>query len=904
MFLERHALRLTLREPSRSLAVGIGLALAAALTTSVLLFGTASGATVTRRALGDIKVDAQALVSPGTDPSSAAQAISGDPAVASAQPFDLVHFDTAALNKPNAATQTSVGVLVGIDPTYTQQTGLFSVSQGAQLPGQVTVSRDLATNLGAIPGDAITFSLPGGASIDLTVAGIVDITGADLILGPTDAAHRAAGANPPSNVAVMDRASLDQEVLPKIPSGATATDVAGAPASGAAAPISTATPAVERQVHLQYDLAQVPGDPVAAQQWLDTVRRRIERAGAGAYTVVDDAMAGLEPIAGDLLWGQVLFLFLALPGIALAMVVSRLAADATADSTRRHVALLRARGATRRQLARVQLEVSVGIAIVASLIGGALGVAVAFARFGDELSNVDPLGSVIRAIGLSTLLVIVLSAVATGLELRQQMREQVALGRQQLLRPRAPLWQRLYLDVVALIVAAVVFVATGGTGLKPIFTTEGNPTVTLALSSFAAPFLMWVGSTLLLLRIVLWWLSRNSTSSLGLEHVGAPGVIASGTLRSRAASATRAIVVLSLAVSLATSVLVFDATYRQQQAVDAGLTLGADLKITPTGVATTSAADQVAGPETAAATPFVDRVVYVGAEAQDLLAIDPKTLPQVSPLADSFFLDVDAAAAMEALRSQPDAILVSSETATDYSIVPGDQVKIRVPDSNGNLVPVIFHMAGVALEFPTAPADAFLVANQSYVASQTGNDRISYVLARANGDPASAAGSLAGRLGADWSVESLNTVTARLANGITSVDLASLVEVELAFTVLIAAIGTALFLLAEIAERRRELATLEAIGAEPAQLRQALGVEAAFIGGVGAATGILVGALLGFALLQILAGVFDPPAQLPVIPIVQIGAMLLIVATALVCAMAIAARALSRVEIVAALRER
>jgi hypothetical protein len=54
-------------------------------------------------------------------------------------------------------------------------------------------------------------------------------------------------------------------------------------------------------------------------------------------------------------------------------------------------------------------------------------------------------------------------------------------------------------------------------------------------------------------------------------------------------------------------------------------------------------------------------------------------------------------------------------------------------DANGNLMTVTFHMAGVALEFPTAPKDAFLVANQAFVAQQTGNDNISYVLAQAPG---------------------------------------------------------------------------------------------------------------------------------------------------------------------------
>ena len=67
-------------------------------------------------------------------------------------------------------------------------------------------------------------------------------------------------------------------------------------------------------------------------------------------TWVDDASASLEPLAADLAWGQILFIFLALPGIVLALALSRLAADATADATRRHAALLRARGATQRQL--------------------------------------------------------------------------------------------------------------------------------------------------------------------------------------------------------------------------------------------------------------------------------------------------------------------------------------------------------------------------------------------------------------------------------------------------------------------------------------------------------------------------------------------------------------------------
>ena len=259
---------------------------------------------------------------------------------------------------------------------------------------------------------------------------------------------------------------------------------------------------------------------------------------------------------------------------------------------------------------------------------------------------------------------------------------------------------------------------------------------------------------------------------------------------------------------------------------------------------------------------------------------------------------------MDALRARPDAILVSAETATDYSIVPGDRIRIRVPDANGNLKTVDFTMAGIALEFPTAPKDAFLVANQSYVAAQTGNDRVSFVLARADGDVAAASSSLARRLGAGWQVTDLRTTTARLANSITSVDLSGLVLLDVAFAVLIAAVGVALFLLAGLAERRREFATLVAIGAEPGQVRASMIGETLFVGVAGIATGLLTGTVVGVALLQILAGVFDPPADLPAIPLALIGAMTGVVVVALGAALVAADRGLSRLSVVAALRER
>src|ERR1700675_255636 len=149
MILVRHAIRLVVREPRRTLAALVGVAIASALITSVLLFGTAAGTTITRRALANLPVDAQVELAPSADPAAVAVLVGADPAVRTVLPFDLAQFDGAASNKAGTATQTSSGVLVGLDPSYAAATGLFKLSSGSLDPGAVAISRDLASNLGA-----------------------------------------------------------------------------------------------------------------------------------------------------------------------------------------------------------------------------------------------------------------------------------------------------------------------------------------------------------------------------------------------------------------------------------------------------------------------------------------------------------------------------------------------------------------------------------------------------------------------------------------------------------------------------------------------------------------------------------------------------------------------------------
>ena len=50
-------------------------------------------------------------------------------------------------------------------------------------------------------------------------------------------------------------------------------------------------------------------------------------------------------------------------------------------------------------------------------------------------------------------------------------------------------------------------------------------------------------------------------------------------------------------------------------------------------------------------------------------------------MSDAFFADGNARATLAALAAQPDAVLVSEETVTDYQLQPGDLINLRLQDA-------------------------------------------------------------------------------------------------------------------------------------------------------------------------------------------------------------------------------
>jgi putative ABC transport system permease protein len=82
----------------------------------------------------------------------------------------------------------------------------------------------------------------------------------------------------------------------------------------------------------------------------------------------------------------------------------------------------------------------------------------------------------------------------------------------------------------------------------------------------------------------------------------------------------------------------------------------------------------------------------------------------------------------------------------------------------------------------------------------------------------------------------------------------------------LAAASGGLVLALGLAERRRSLAIMRAIGARRRHLRAAVAGETALVGALGALGGIVLGAYLTRMLVKTLTGVFDPPPSAITVP--------------------------------------
>ena len=274
----------------------------------------------------------------------------------------------------------------------------------------------------------------------------------------------------------------------------------------------------------------------------------------------------------------------------------------------------------------------------------------------------------------------------------------------------------------------------------------------------------------------------------------------------------------------------------------------------------------------------------------------PATITTATALQVTYFSGGTATGLMNTLAAQPDSILVSAETVTDYQLQVGDPINLRLVDGRTNqLTTVPFHYVGVVSEFPTAPKDSFFVANAAYITAQTGNDAAGAFLVDTGGQNTTAvAQQLRTLLGPTATVTDITTTRQTIGSSLTAVDLDGLTRVELGFALALGAAATGLTLWLGLTERRRTFAIATALGANQRQLGAFVWAEATITTGAGLVTGTVAAWALSNMLVKVLHGVFDPPPSAIAVPWGYLGIVVAVTVLALAVVTAAATRTATR----------
>ena len=592
------------RRSGRLIGQAAGVGLTVLLLASLGTFFASSRAKMTAQAFSAVPVDWQVQVSLGTPPTQALKTVASTPGVIAALrvPYAVT---TGFTLKSNGTVQTTgSGKVLGLPSEYaTTFPGEIRYLVGSH--SGVLLAQQTAANLGATVGSTISIGRPGLPAATLVVDGVVDLPKADSMFQSIGLAPGAGATAPPDNVALLP-VDLWHRLFDRSASGV-----------------------ITNQIHVALSGA-LPADPGAAfAAVIVGSAKNLEAGLAGGGLVGDNLAAQLDAARSDAIYAQLLFLFLGLPGVILAGLLTAVIASSGRGRRRREQALLRIRGASPRQIVRlatIEAALTGAIGAALGLAGAALTGKIAFGqtRFGGTT------GQALAWAGASVVAGLALSFATVVIPARRDTRELTVRAAQTLVgTPRKPAWHRLYLDVICLVLGALIYWQAVKGGYQVILAPEGVPTISVSYFTLLAPLFFWVGAALLTWRLGSLVLARGQralvTATRPMAHQ-LSGVVAASMSRQRQALA-RGLVLMALTASFALSVGIFNTTYAAQSRVDAQLTNGADVAVT-----TAAAAGLPAGitravlalPGVAAAQPMQHRFAYVGNDLQDLYGIDPR----------------------------------------------------------------------------------------------------------------------------------------------------------------------------------------------------------------------------------------------------------------------------------------
>ena len=790
------------------------------------------------------------------------------PGVAAADGLSFVDLPPGSLHAGGATVPDRVRVFA-FDPRYQAHYPSIRVAAGSFAPGAALLSAEASRALAARPGATVTLSVPGDPDpLGLTVSGVADLAQAKPLFSSRKSRKLEDFLYVP-NAVIVSPATFEQRFIPAFQA-----------ASAVQGTVVRTLPVSE--VDVLVDRSRLSSDPARAFAQTKAIARSIGRLAPGQQYLIDNISNTLGVASDDAVVGKRMFLFLGLPGVLLAAFLAAYSGSILAGTQRREQANLRIRGAHRGHLLRMLVYRTAAFAGVGSVVGAGLGFVSATAILGwgplTSASATDLAVSGLIAVGIG----ILTTSLALYVPGSRSLRRDVSAQRREIAVNPVPAWRRRRLDLVLLAAAAVAEVVALRSGAfdAPPPSVSAGESASLPSRLLLAPIVAWLGGTLLSVRVV-----QAVTARLPVPAAPQFGPLIRGTLtrglRRRSWAPATGVAGVGLVIAFGLSLAMFAAGYDEAKAADARFVVGSDLRVTPSVLSTrphpASFASELRVAGVSAVTPLVSKLensVLVAAfnqDRKDLTAIDPAGFSRVAALSDSFFVDGSAAAAMAAMRADPEALLVDSRTADDLSVETGDRVEVLLARGTKNQTLQEFRVVGRFDQFPGFPQGTNLVANLAYYQAKTGLTQADFFLARtadhSRAGLARAVTALRGGPGTDdaITIESTETALNKDQSSLTALNVQGLVDLDSLYTMLMSAAVMTIFVFGLLFQRRREYVTLLAHGMEARQLRALVLGEAALVAVCGLVTGVLVGTVTAYLLVHILRPLFflDPSIAVP-----------------------------------------
>ena len=718
----------------------------------------------------------------------------------------------------------SIGV--DIQPDNRLETLTLREGEAPQGPDEVAIDKATADRVGIAVGDSVEVALASGLR-EVTVTGTLGFGDADSFAG--------------ASVTAFD--------LP------TAQELVGVPGTYQEIAVAAEDGVDDAELARRIDATLPAGtEAVTAEQSSAEASAEIKE-GLGFFNTALLVFAGISLFVGAFLIFN-----------TFSMLVAQRA---------RELALLRALGASRRQVTTSVLVEAVAVGLFASLVGFALGIGVAAGlRALLALLDIDlPEGDLVLAprtfvvcllvgVGVTVVAALLPARRASRVAPVEAMRES-GPAEERSLRRRGVLGALLLLAGIAALVAGLRAGELPLVGVGAAVTFLGVATLSPLVARPVA-----------------------SALAAPLARLGVPGRLgrANAVRSPRRTSATAAALMVGLALVSAVSVLGASVKASVDDVVDRSL--GADYVLTSGSFQGFSpvVADRLReAPEFDGVLAFRFSRALVDGREGGVAGVDPFAAEEV--------LELDVVAG-DLTAIADGGLAVSTEVADELGLSVGDPVAVTWA-SAGEQTEVL-----EAVYEPNEFFGEYAVSEQTIVDGTT--DQLLGAIGLTVADDVSPSDA---REAVDAAVADLPTVEVEdraefVASQTSQVDqLLNAITVLLVLSVVIAVLGIVNTLALSVVERTRELGLLRAVGLQRRQLRRMIRVESVVIALYGALLGLLVGSAFGWALVRALREQGVTEFALPVGRLVLV---VVVAALAGVLAAALPARRAARLDVLAA----